>query len=45
MKVQATDFDLDDETKDALYRSGREAALRFLDTWDFDAYVAECRQG
>lgn len=45
MKVQATDFDLDDQTKDALYRNGREAALRFLDTWDFDDYVAECRQG
>lgn len=43
LKVQATDFDLDDETQSRLYENGREAALRFLDGWDFEAYLAECR--
>lgn len=44
-KVRATDFDLDDETKDRLYQSGRDAARKFLDSWDFDAYVAKFRSG
>jgi NTE family protein len=41
--VKATDFDLDHETQDRLYQNGREAASRFLDTWDFDAYNAKYR--
>jgi NTE family protein len=38
--VQATDFDLDRATADRLYRNGRTAAQEFLDSWDWDAYLA-----
>ena len=38
--VQATDFDLDRATADLLYQNGRTAARKFLDTWDWDAYLA-----
>ena len=34
MKVPATDFDLDEATQQALYKNGRDAALRFLDGGD-----------
>jgi NTE family protein len=42
--VRATDFDLDRDTQDLLFRKGREAALDFLDggpgqpAWDWQAY-------
>ena len=42
--VKATDFDLDAETREALYRSGRDAMERFLATWDFERYKAEHRR-
>jgi NTE family protein len=42
-KVKATDFDLGPEKQAALYESGRRAATDFLKTWDFDAYVRNCR--
>jgi hypothetical protein len=29
----------------ALYDSGRWAAEKFLDKWDFDAYITEFRTG
>ena len=41
--VRATDFDLDREAQDILFRKGREAALEFLDGepgqpgWDWEA--------
>jgi NTE family protein len=38
--VRATDFDLDRPTADRLYRNGRAAAREFLDSWDWDAYLA-----
>ncbi len=38
--VQATDFHLDRATADRLYQNGRRAAREFLDTWDWDAYLA-----
>lgn len=41
--VRATDFGLDTQTRQRLYRSGRDAAEKFLTDWNFDAYVAECR--
>ncbi|WP_203597617.1 patatin-like phospholipase family protein [Actinomadura bangladeshensis] len=41
--VLATDFDLDAPTRDRLYAAGREAAARFLDHWDYDAYLARYR--
>ena len=43
--VGTTEFDLSRERALALYDSGRWAAEKFLDAWDFDAYVAEFRSG
>jgi NTE family protein len=43
--VGTTEFDLSRERADALFESGRAAALDFLSRWDFDAYVAEFRTG
>ena len=43
--VGTTAFDLPLERKEALYESGRSAAEEFLQTWDFDAYVAAFRTG
>ena len=45
MGVTATDFDLDTATQNALFDSGVDAAQRFLDGWDFDAYIAAHRSG
>ena len=42
--VKATDFDLDRDTQDFLFRQGRRAAVNFLDgapgqpAWDWEAY-------
>ncbi|KLU08881.1 patatin-like phospholipase family protein [Kocuria sp. SM24M-10] len=47
--VRATDFDLTDDDRDFLYRSGRDAAVKFLDgtptrpAWDFQQYIAAHR--
>lgn len=41
--VGSTDLDLDAATSARLYASGREAAERFLDGWDFDGYVDRFR--
>ena len=43
--VGTTEFELPRERALALYDSGRWAAEKFLDAWDFDAYVAEFRSG
>ena len=43
--VGTTEFDLSKERALALYDSGRWAAEKFLDKWDFDAYIAEFRSG
>ena len=43
--VATTQFDLDRPTADALYDAGLGAGRAFLDSWDFDAYVAEFRSG
>ena len=43
--VGTTEFDLSRERAEALYQSGRDAAAKFLETWDFEAYVREFRQG
>jgi NTE family protein len=37
--VKTTDFHIQPETQEALRQSGRAAAERFLQAWDFDAYV------
>jgi NTE family protein len=43
--VGTTEFGLSPERAVALYDSGRWAAEKFLDAWDFDAYIAEFRSG
>jgi NTE family protein len=43
--VGTTQFDLPPDNALALYDSGRKAAEKFLDSWDFDAYIAEFRSG
>jgi NTE family protein len=43
--VKATEFDLTTDTSEALYRAGQDAAIAFLQTWDFDAYKAAFRSG
>lgn len=41
--VEPTDFGLAPEVRDRLYRSGKRAAERWLETWDWDAHLARCR--
>jgi NTE family protein len=43
--VGTTEFDLTPERKEALYQSGRDAAATFLESWDFDGYIREFREG
>lgn len=43
--VGTTAFDLPRERKTALYDSGRWAAEKFLQDWDFEAYIAAFRSG
>jgi NTE family protein len=42
-QVKATDFDLDDATRDRLYESGRTSAAKFLQSWDFEQYIETYR--
>jgi len=41
--VKATDFDIDKATQEQLFQQGVDAATAFLETWDFERYVAEYR--
>jgi NTE family protein len=43
--VNTTEFDITPQRTQALYDSGRSAAEKFLQTWDFEAYVREFRSG
>ncbi|HEY9378576.1 MAG TPA: patatin-like phospholipase family protein [Jiangellaceae bacterium] len=43
MGINAVKFDLSADEQEALYESGRTAAVKFLKSWDFDAYVAKHR--
>jgi NTE family protein len=43
--VGTTEFDITKERARALYESGREATAKFLETWDFPAYVEQFRRG
>ena len=43
MQVKATDFELTRDSAERLYDSGRTAAEKFLETWDFDRYLADWR--
>ena len=42
--VSTTDFNLAPDRAEALYESGRTAARKFLEGWNFDGYIAEFRQ-
>jgi len=41
--TRATDFGLAGQQRDALFQSGRQAAQTFFKTWDFQAYIRQCR--
>jgi NTE family protein len=43
--VRTTEFALSRERAEELFQEGRRAAERFLQTWDFDAYVKLFRTG
>jgi NTE family protein len=43
--IATTDFDLTRAQAEQLYDSGREAAEKFLASWNFSGYVAEYRSG
>ena len=45
LDVKTTEFDLSQEKSEALYQSGRQAAEKFFDTWDFAKYVNKYREG
>ncbi len=42
-EVSVVDFDLDRETQERLYSSGRAAVADFLPGWDFAGHVTRCR--
>ena len=41
--VSPVDFGITDEQQEQLLEAGREAAVDFLQHWDFDTYLAVCR--
>jgi NTE family protein len=41
--VRATDFAIDEDLQDLLFRSGQNATTEFLGGWDFDRYVQQFR--
>ena len=43
--VSTTDFNLPLDRTQALYESGREAASKFLEDWNFEGYIEEFRKG
>jgi NTE family protein len=43
--VSPVDFDISTARRDRLYAGGRSAAESFLRTWDFPAWVHDCRPG
>jgi NTE family protein len=45
MGVKTTEFNISPERSDALYQSGRQAAEKFFETWDFLHYVKQYRKG
>jgi hypothetical protein len=45
MGVKATDFGLDETTRQKLFDNGHSAAVDFLRTWDFEKYKQTFRQG
>lgn len=43
-KVKATDFDIGRETQTQLYESGKKAAKKFLDGWNFKNWLKVCKR-
>jgi NTE family protein len=43
--VGTTEFDIPPDQVTALYQSGYNAAMTFLDGWDFEAYIEQFRRG
>jgi len=43
--VTTTQFDITKQQTEELFESGRKAAAGFLESWDFDAYLAKFRKG
>jgi NTE family protein len=43
--VHTTEFDITPERKQAIYDSGRDAAEKFLASWNFEGYLSEFRSG
>ena len=43
--VGTTQFELPRDRAEALYESGRDAAAKFIERWNFDAYIREYREG
>jgi NTE family protein len=43
--VGTTEFDISPDRVTALYQSGYDAAMSFLDGWDFEAYIEQFRRG
>jgi len=44
LDVGTTEFDISREKSEALYQSGRQAAQRFFETWNFEGYVDNYRR-
>jgi NTE family protein len=42
MTLKATDFDITRQQQEQLHANGRHGAEKFLETWDFAKYWAEC---
>jgi NTE family protein len=43
--IHTTEFDITPERKQAIYDSGRDAAAKFLESWNFEGYLSEFRSG
>lgn len=42
--VKTTEFNITPDRTEALYQSGRQAAEKFLETWDFNNYIEKYRK-
>ncbi|NMA52789.1 MAG: patatin-like phospholipase family protein [Peptococcaceae bacterium] len=40
--IKTTDFDHINKQKDALFQSGRQAAVSFFDNWNFESFKLQC---
>jgi NTE family protein len=43
--IRATDFGIGKDTQDMLFSNGRAAAEGFLEGWNWETYLEECRRG